>query len=56
MNEWVPILGDSITLVVVFGRTVVQPILQFVECRRGSAQDLQVLRERIALCRQERRG
>ncbi len=56
MNDWVPILGVSIPLVAVFGRTVVQPILQFIERRRGSGSDLEVLRERIALLEQSLEG
>jgi hypothetical protein len=56
MNDWVPILGVSIPLVAVLGRTVVQPILQFIERRRGIGSDLEVLRERIALLEQSLEG
>lgn len=56
MNDWIPILGVSIPLVVVCGRTVVQPLLQFLERRRGTGRDLEVLRERIALLEQSMEG
>lgn len=56
MNDWIPILGVSIPLVAVFGRTVVQPLLQFLERRQGTGRDLEVLRERVALLEQSMEG
>ena len=56
MIDWIPVLGVSIPLVAVFGRTVVQPILTFLERRQGAARELQTMRERIAFLEQNLEG
>lgn len=56
MVDWIPVLAVSIPLVAVFGRTVVQPILTFLERRQGAVRELQAMRERIAFLEQNLEG